>query len=70
MADPPHGQKLTHPDFGERAIIGPPWRLSATPASIQRPSPGVGEHTDDVLREVLDMSGAEISKLRARGALS
>jgi crotonobetainyl-CoA:carnitine CoA-transferase CaiB-like acyl-CoA transferase len=50
-------------------LIGSPIKMSATPASYRRPPPRLGEHTDEVLREVLGLGEAEISALRARGVV-
>ena len=38
-------------------------RFSATPVDYAVPPPLLGEHTRDVLREVLGLSGAEIDAL-------
>jgi crotonobetainyl-CoA:carnitine CoA-transferase CaiB-like acyl-CoA transferase len=45
-------------------MLANPARLSATPPSYDRPPPRLGEHTDEVLSEVLGLSGAEIAALR------
>jgi crotonobetainyl-CoA:carnitine CoA-transferase CaiB-like acyl-CoA transferase len=54
---------------GRVRMLGFPFRASATPASIRRPAPLLGEHTAEVLREVLDLSPAEISALAESGAI-
>lgn len=43
---------------GRVELIGNPVRFSATPVSYRRPPPRCGEHTEDVLRELLDEPGA------------
>ncbi len=45
-------------------IVDTPFRMSATPGSIRRRAPLLGEHTDEVLAEI-DYSAAEIERLRA-----
>lgn len=32
--------------------VRPPWQMSATPASIRRPAPGLGQHTDEIRAEL------------------
>jgi crotonobetainyl-CoA:carnitine CoA-transferase CaiB-like acyl-CoA transferase len=46
-------------------IVGAPWRLSATPASIQHAAPLIGEHNDYVLGELLGRSALERERLIA-----
>jgi crotonobetainyl-CoA:carnitine CoA-transferase CaiB-like acyl-CoA transferase len=60
---------LPHPSAGSVKLVRSPMRMSATPAGSTLPPPLLGEHTDDVLREVLSKSAAEIAALRAAGAV-
>jgi benzylsuccinate CoA-transferase BbsF subunit len=60
--------RLKHPECGERTIVGIPVRFSAF-APVYRPAPCLGEHTDEVLGEVLGMSAAEIDALRAENVI-
>ena len=50
-------------------LIASPLRLSGTPAGIRRAPPVLGEHTEEVLRELLGCDDAEIGELRAAGAI-
>lgn len=59
--------ELEHPEVGKRAHVGIPWKLSATPCAVERPAPLLGQHTAEVLREVLHRSDEAIAGLRARG---
>lgn len=59
---------VEHPRLGKVRVAGPAARLSATPASVRSPSPLLGQHTAEVLMEVLGISSAEVEALRARGA--
>jgi formyl-CoA transferase len=61
--------RAEHPVFGEIPILANPVRMSGTPASYDVPPPLLGEHTADVLAQVLGMSGAQIEALRAKGAI-
>ncbi len=47
------------------ALIGSPFKLSASPVAYRRPPPTLGQHTDEVLREWLGLTDAEIGSLRA-----
>jgi formyl-CoA transferase len=60
---------LAHPTAGDLPVIGSPIHLSDTPVEPRFAPPRLGEHTESVLREVLHLSDAEISHLRADGAI-
>jgi formyl-CoA transferase len=61
--------ELDHPQRGKWLNIGMPIKLSDSPAEIKR-SPLLGEHTDEILREVLGYSDAELGTLKEAGAFS
>lgn len=46
-------------------LVASPLRLSETPGAIRRAPPGVGEHTDEVLRDLLGYDEHRIQALRA-----
>jgi crotonobetainyl-CoA:carnitine CoA-transferase CaiB-like acyl-CoA transferase len=58
-----------HPTAGKVRVVGPPARLSETPAGVRRPAPLLGEHTAQLLRERLGLDDAEIERLRHIGAI-
>jgi crotonobetainyl-CoA:carnitine CoA-transferase CaiB-like acyl-CoA transferase len=58
-----------HPRAGRVRQPRPPGRFHSTPAALQRPSPALGEHTDEVLREI-GLDAAAIADLRARGVVA
>ena len=60
--------EVDHPVAGRVRAPGIPVRMSETPGSVRRAPPLLGEHTDEVLRE-LDYAPSEIEKLRADGAV-
>ncbi|HLW70390.1 MAG TPA: CoA transferase [Candidatus Binataceae bacterium] len=60
---------LEHPEVGVRQHAGVPWKLSRTPTVVRAPAPQIGQHTDQILSELLGYSAEEIERLRSRGAL-
>ncbi|WIG61024.1 MAG: hypothetical protein OJF49_003772 [Ktedonobacterales bacterium] len=61
-------QTMTHPSAGEIRVVNTPVAFSETPASLRLPPPRLGEHTDEVLRE-LGYDDATIVRWRAEGAI-
>ena len=60
---------MDHPRVGKVRMVGAPVRLSETPGSVRTPAPMLGEHTDEVLRDLLGLGADEIAALRAAGVL-
>ena len=61
--------ELEHPQRGKWWNVGMPIKLSDSPARIER-SPMLGEHTDEVLRDVLGYSEEKLASLKNAGAFS
>ena len=59
--------EVPHPDAGTVRLVANPIRFSATPVLRGRAPPGLGEHTDAVLGEVLGLDAAALAGLRERG---
>jgi len=58
---------LDHPLTGPVRHEGIVARLTATPGELDRPAPLLGQHTDEVLRELLGLSDEELATLTAEG---
>ncbi|CAL9660125.1 Formyl-CoA:oxalate CoA-transferase [Streptomyces sp. enrichment culture] len=58
---------LDHPLTGPVRHEGIVARLSATPGGLDRPAPLLGQHTDEVLRELLGLSDEQLAALAAEG---
>ena len=59
---------LDHPVAGAIRQLGVPIKMSGTPGAVRTPPPALGQHTEAILGE-LGMSGPEIARLRADGAV-
>jgi formyl-CoA transferase len=60
--------EVDHPTRGKYLTVGNPIKLSDSPSDVQR-SPLLGEHTDEVLRDVVGMTSEEIEAARANGVI-
>jgi crotonobetainyl-CoA:carnitine CoA-transferase CaiB-like acyl-CoA transferase len=57
-------ERLNHPEVGARTHMGMPWRLTQGPNGVRTPAPLLGQHTDQVMREVLGYSDQAIAGLK------
>ena len=64
MLERPH-----HPLTGDRVVPGVPWRLRNGPNGLRRPAPLLGEHTVEVLTEVLGYAPDAVEVLIDRGVV-
>ncbi len=60
--------EVDHPERGPYLTVGCPVKLSDSPAEVKR-SPLLGEHTAEVLRDVLGYQGDEFDRVVASGAV-
>jgi crotonobetainyl-CoA:carnitine CoA-transferase CaiB-like acyl-CoA transferase len=59
---------VEHAKLGRFKVLAQPARLSRTPGKVVAPTPEIGEHTDELLKE-LNYNAAEIAKLRQGGVV-
>lgn len=53
-----------HPTAGIVKMPGIPIKLSDTPGAVEKPAPLLGQHTEEILQELLGLSIQEINKLK------
>ncbi len=61
--------ELSHSQWGRVKQTGILTKFSATPGTIERAAPMLGEHTDEILRDYLGYSVGRIAALRAAGVV-
>jgi formyl-CoA transferase len=62
-------QEAEHPTAGPVRLTGFPYKLSRTPAAVRQPPPLLGQHTAEVLTELLGYSAEQVTALREQGAI-
>ncbi|MEM1307517.1 MAG: formyl-CoA transferase, partial [Pseudomonadota bacterium] len=55
--------EVDHPERGPYLSVGCPVKLSDSPAEVAR-SPLLGEHTDEILADVLGYSGDDLARVK------
>ncbi|HWA48874.1 MAG TPA: formyl-CoA transferase [Dongiaceae bacterium] len=60
--------EVDHPTRGKYLSVGNPIKLSDSPTDVRR-SPLLGEHTAEILREVLGYSEADLARVQSSGAI-
>jgi formyl-CoA transferase len=61
--------EVPHPTAGKVRLGGIPYKLSRTPARVSRHPPLLGEHTAEVLADILGYGADRIASLREQGVL-
>jgi CoA:oxalate CoA-transferase len=59
--------KVHHPVVGQMTQPGFPIKFSETKGDFSQPSPSLGEHTDEILSEILELSEDQIQELKNSG---
>ena len=60
--------EVDHPERGKYLTVGNPIKLSDSPADVDR-APLLGEHTEEVLKDVVGLDDEEIAAAREQGAI-
>ncbi|MBI4591594.1 MAG: CoA transferase [Candidatus Rokubacteria bacterium] len=73
FADPQVAQRqmavdVDHPVAGRSRVLGVPIKFSESPATIRRPAPTVGQHTEEILR-TLGYSDDDLARLRTEAVI-
>ncbi|MCJ1244792.1 hypothetical protein MMC30_001992 [Trapelia coarctata] len=63
-------KEIDHPTCGPVKLVNTPVKYSYSEPSIRTPPPVLGQHTDEVLNEILGMSNADIETLRKEGVVA
>jgi len=71
MADPQVAARGTLAELGEGEerflVANAPYKLSATPLMARRTLAGLGEHSTEVMQQVLGLSDGQLAELRSQG---
>ena len=68
-ADPQVADRGMLPEIDGFRVTGPPVKFSATPGRVARPAPKLGEHSAELLKELLRMSDVQITGLIESGVV-
>ena len=60
---------LNHPSAGTAPGVASPIKMSASPPSCDTPPPTLGQHTEDILQQILDMDRDDLARLRESGVI-
>ncbi|MCS7233158.1 MAG: CoA transferase [Synergistetes bacterium] len=61
--------EVEQPKIGRIRIVGSPFRLSETPGEVRMRAPQLGEHTEEVLKEVLGLKEEDLLVLKEKGVI-
>ena len=63
-------EEVDHPRGGRIEMVSVPFHIDGADIHVRRSAPEIGEHTFEVLKDVLGYSDDEISEIAATGALT
>jgi CoA:oxalate CoA-transferase len=62
--------EIDQPEMGRLKIAGSPLHLSETPGEIYAPAPLLGEHSEEILKNLLEYSDEDICRLKEDGIIN
>lgn len=62
--------EVEHPKCGPVKLVNTPVKFSYSTPSIRTPPPTLGQHTDEILKDVVGLSTEDIDSLRSEGAVA
>ena len=68
--DNPIFSRIEQPDIGSYPVPGAPMHFSGIDRTPPRPAPRLGEHTDEVLSQILGLDSPAIAKLHDEGVVA
>lgn len=63
-------QEIEHSACGAIKLVNTPVKFSESKPGIRTPPPTLGQHTDEVLRDTLKLTDADIESLRSEGVVA
>ena len=63
-------KEVEHPTCGPMKLVNTPVKYSYSEPSIRSPPPLLGQHTNEVLKDIVGMNEGEIKRLREDGVIA
>jgi crotonobetainyl-CoA:carnitine CoA-transferase CaiB-like acyl-CoA transferase len=60
-------ETIDHPIVGSQPVCAPPFRFASVDRWLRTPAPTLGQHSREILRELLNVRGPELDELEAAG---
>lgn len=63
-------KEVEHPWCGPMKLVNTPVKFSYSEPSIRMPPPVLGQHTDEILKDIVGLSSSDIAILKQEGTVS
>lgn len=63
-------KEVEHPTCGPMKLVNTPIKYSYSEPRIRTPPPLLGQHTDEILRDIVGMDDGDIKSLKAEGVVA